>query len=260
VAAECQLPGLSEWRRVIEYRIQQIKRMTHIKVYLDSRLTAKDVLSYDFDHIFIATGAHWRRDGVSRWHSAPVENLDSERIYTPDDIMAGIEPSGPVVLYDDDHYYMGPVLAEKLQSLGLKITVVTSAGTVGAWSFNTEEQVRTQRRLLNLGVEISTGKAVNAFDGDSVEIVCVYTAKTFQHAAASLVSVTARRPNDELFRQLTSDPDALKESGTKTIERIGDCRAPGIIAAAVHAGHRVAREMDAPDAGDVPFQRERVTI
>ena len=260
VAAECQLPGLSEWRRVIEYRIQQIKRMTNIKVYMDSRLTAKDIFSYDFDHIFIATGAHWRRDGVSRWYSAPVENLDSERIYTPDDIMAGIELSGPVVLFDDDHYYMGPVLAEKLQSLGLETTVVTPAGTVGAWSINTEEQARTQSRLLNLGVKILTGKAVDAFDGDAAEIACVYTEKSFRQEAVSLVTVTARRPNDELYYQLTSDPDALKESGIKSIQRIGDCRAPGIIAAAVHAGHRAAREMDAPDHGDVPFRRERVTV
>ena len=260
VAGECQLPGLSEWRRVIEYRIQQIKRMANIKVYMDSRLTAKDIFSYDFDHIFIATGAHWRRDGVSRWHSAPVENLDSERIYTPDDIMAGIEPSGPVVLFDDDHYYMGPVLAEKLQSLGLETTLVTPAGTVGAWSSNTEELVRTQSRLLNLGVKILTGKAVDAFEGNIAELTCVYTGKSFQQETSSLVAVTARRSNDGLYRQLTSDPDALKDSGIKSVDRIGDCRAPGIIAAAVHAGHRAAREIDGPDSGDVSFRRERVTV
>ena len=260
VAAECQLPGLSEWRRVIEYRIQQIKRMTNIKVYMDSRLTAKDIFSYEFDYILVATGAHWRWDGVSRWYSVPVENLDSERIYTPDDIMAGMELSDPVVLFDDDHYYMGPVLAERLRSLGLKVTVVTPAGTVGAWSFNTEEQARTQSRLLNQDVEILTGKAIDAFDGDTVQITCVYTGKFFQLTAASLVNVTARQPNDELYRQLTSDPDILKESGIKSVQRIGDCRAPGIIAAAIHAGHRAAREVDAPEPGDVPFRRERVTV
>ncbi|MBW2408788.1 MAG: hypothetical protein JRF72_03245, partial [Deltaproteobacteria bacterium] len=57
-----------------------------------------------------------------------------------------------------------------------------------------------------------------------------------------------------------SDPDAIQESGIKSVQRIGDCRAPGIIAAAIHAGHRAAREMDAPDPGDVAFRRERVTV
>ena len=260
VAAECRLPGLSEWRRVIEYRIQQIKQMRNVKLYLDSCLTAEDIFSYNFDRVILATGARWRRDGVSRWHTAPGEGFNSDRIFSPDDIMEGNDFDGPVVLFDDDHYYMGAVLAEKLQSMGLETTVVTPAGTVGAWSFNTEEQARTQRRLLNLGVKILTGKAVNDFDGDAAEITCVYTGKSFKQSAASLVTVTARLPHDELYWQLTADPDVLKDSGIKTIERIGDCRAPGIIAAAVHAGHRAAREMDAPDAGDVPFRRERVTV
>ena len=260
VAAECQLPGLSEWRRVIEYRIQQIKRMTNVNVYLDSRLTAKDIFGYDFDRIILATGARWRRDGVSRWYTAPVDGFDSEQIFTPDDIMAGIGPRGPVVLYDDDHYYMGAVLAEKLQSTGLETTMVTPAGTVGAWGINTEEQARTQSRLLNLDVQILTGKVVDAFDGDKVELTCVYTGKSIRQTAASLITVTARRPIDELYYQLISDPDAIKESGIKSVQRVGDCLAPGIIAAAIHSGHRAARELDAPEPGDVPFRRERATV
>ena len=33
-------------------------------------------------------------------------------LYTPDDLMNGAYPTGHVVIYDDDHYYMGGVLAE----------------------------------------------------------------------------------------------------------------------------------------------------
>jgi dimethylamine/trimethylamine dehydrogenase len=260
VTAECRLPGLAEWRRVIDYRIQQIKQMHNVKVYLDSRLTAEDVLSFGFARVILATGSRWRSDGVARWHASPVEGFDSKQVFTPDDVMADVDVSGPVVLFDDDHYYMGAVLAETLQAAGLEVTLVTPAGRVGEWSFNTEEQERTQRRLLNVGVKIMTGKAVTGFDVESATITCVYTGKSFQQPAASLVIVTARKPHDELYWQLTADPDALKKSGIKSIERIGDCRAPGIIAAAVYAGHRVSREMDAPDAGDVSFRRERVTV
>jgi len=113
---------------------------------------------------------------------------------------------------------------------------------------------------LNLGVSILTGKTVTAIDGDAAEINCVYSGKTFCQPATSLVTVTARSPRDELYRQLAADPDILKQNGIKSIARIGDCRAPGIIAAAVYAGHRVAREMDAPDPGEVTFRRERVTV
>jgi len=34
----------------------------------------------------------------------------------------------PVVVFDDDHYYLGAVLAEKLRLEGLDITLVTPAG------------------------------------------------------------------------------------------------------------------------------------
>ena len=260
VAAECRLPGLTEWRRVIEYRIQQIKRMRNIDVYLDSHLAANDVLGFGFSRIIVATGSRWRRDGVGRWHSSPVEGFEGQQIFTPDDVMADAEINGPVVLYDDDHYYMAAVVAEKLRTAGLTVIMVTPAGTASEWGFNTEEQMRTQKRLLDLGVNILTGRAVSGFDGAMAEITCVYTGNTINQSASSLVTVTARNPCDELYRQLISDQDALADNSINQVERIGDCRAPGIIAAAVYAGHRVAREMDASDPGDVSFRRERVTV
>ena len=47
-------------------------------------------------------------------------------------------------------------------------------------------------------------------------------------------------------------------AGVKTVRAIGDCLAPGTIAAAVWEGHRYAQELEAPsDRGDtVPFRRE----
>jgi len=260
VAAECELPGLSEWRRVIEHRISQLKKMPNVNIYLDSRLTAKDILDYDFDRIVLATGSYWRRDGIAHWHTAAVKSFDSDRVLTPDDILAGVDVTDPVVLFDDEHYYMGAVLAEKLRRDGLEVSLVTPAGRAAEWSKNTEEQEQVQEQLLKLGVTVLTGKAVNSFDGQSAELICVYTGKIFRQPASSIVTVTARQPNDELYRQLVSDPDALSGSGIKSIDRIGDCRAPGIIAAAVFSGHRLAREMDSPDPGDVPFRRERVTV
>jgi dimethylamine/trimethylamine dehydrogenase len=234
--------------------------MPNVKIYLDSRLTSKDILDFGFTQIVIATGSIWRHDGVARWHTFSIESFDNRRIFTPDDIMAGVEVDGPVVLFDDDHYYMGAVLAEKLRMAGIEVSFVTPLGVVGQWSRNTEEQERTQRRLLNLGVNIFTGKAVTGFNGESAEVTCVYTKKTFQQPASSVVSVTARIPNDTLYRQLTVDTGTLTDRGIKSVKRIGDCRAPGIIAAAVYAGHRLAREMDAPEIKGLSFRRERVTI
>ena len=79
--------------------------------------------------------------------------------------------------------------------------------------------------------------------------------------AASVVMVTSRTPNDELHLALTADPTLLDDSGVSSISAIGDCLCPSTIAAAVHEGHRVAREMDSPPQDpDMPFKREQVLL
>jgi dimethylamine/trimethylamine dehydrogenase len=73
--------------------------------------------------------------------------------------------------------------------------------------------------------------------------------------AKALVLVTSRLPNEQLYLDLSSAPDKLREAGIKSVARIGDCLAPGFIAHAVYHGHRYARELDAPPMGEVPFKR-----
>jgi dimethylamine/trimethylamine dehydrogenase len=69
--------------------------------------------------------------------------------------------------------------------------------------------------------------------------------------------VTARRPNDGLYRALSERMAAGAEGAPESLRRIGDCEAPAIIAAAVYAGHRYARELDTPaqDHAHVPQDR-----
>jgi hypothetical protein len=45
-----------------------------------------------------------------------------------------------------------------------------------------------------------------------------------------------------------------------TLRRIGDCEAPGIIAAAVYAGHRYASELEAVVDIDEPMQHDRPVV
>jgi dimethylamine/trimethylamine dehydrogenase len=249
VTGESRLPGLSEWARVRDYRVQQIDRMANVAVYRESELDADAVLEFGADHVAIATGSIWRRDGFGRFHPAGMTELSPpERIFTPDDIMAGRLPDGSVLLFDDDYYYMGAVIAERLRAEGMPVTLVTPEDKVAAWSGFTAEQVRTQRRLLELAVEIVPAHGVSAFDGREAAIVCTYTGRERRIAADSVVMVTARRPNDGLYRGLSERLAAGVPAAPKSLQRIGDCDAPAIIAAAVHAGHRYARELDAAPA------------
>ena len=259
VSREAKLPGLSEWIRVRDYRVNQILPMPNVNLYRDSHLGAEEVLEFGFPRVVLATGASWRRDGVGRANPFPVLDPALPQVLTPDDVMAGVAVPGPVLVFDDDHYYMGAVVAEKLRDDGLEVTLVTPNMAVSAWTGLSLEQHLIQTRILEKGIEVIAGHSLSAYDGSSATLACVFTGKTSQRPFAAVVTVTGRHPNDALYHLLADDPGALEAAGIKSVTRIGDCNAPGIIAAAVYAGHRYARELDAPE--DAPLRRfERATV
>ena len=263
VAKEARLPGLAAWIRVLDYRKSQIERLPNVQVALESELTADEVLSYDFDHVAVATGSRWRADGAGRWHPNGIAfGPGGVQVLTPDDLMAGTRPTGErVVLFDDDHYYMGGVLAELLVREGFAVTLVTPAARVSEWTTNTMEQERIQRRLLELGVTLMTSRTLVGADAGVARTACVYTSEVSEADCDALVLVTARLPEDGLFAALPGQADAWADAGLSSVRAVGDAWVPGTIAAAVWSGRRYAEDLDAPDRGDdVPFLREVVRL
>ncbi|MFP6640169.1 MAG: FAD-dependent oxidoreductase, partial [Myxococcota bacterium] len=175
VRLESALPGLAEWARVHDWRLGQINRLPSVEVFLGSEIDAEQIREFGADRVVLATGARWRRQGLGRWHEEPIEGWDRTHVITPDDIMAGTLPDGPTIVFDDDHYYMGGVVAEKLVREGIAVTLVTPQPEVSSWTHNTDEQETIQTHLLKLGVKLETGTAVEAIGKDWVELACVYS-------------------------------------------------------------------------------------
>ncbi|MEM7170309.1 MAG: FAD-dependent oxidoreductase [Pseudomonadota bacterium] len=255
VSRESRLPGLNAWARVRDYRTYQLSQMANVDVYLDSRLSAHQVRSFGAAHVAIATGAHWRRDGYGRHHHFPIPGADGQQVLSPDDIMSGQNPGGTVVVYDDDHYYMGSVIAEQLIAMGNKVIFVTTASEVAAWTHATLEQHRIHMRLLDVGAEIVTAQLLQSVDAGAVTMACIYAGRPQPIEADAIVMVTSRRPDDGIYYDLAADADSLREAGIQTLRRIGDCHGPATIAAAVYEGHRFARELG-EDPADISFKRE----
>ena len=250
VTRESALPTLAEWGRVRDWRVTQLNKLPNVEVFLDSRLDAQQIVEFGADRVVLATGATWRRSGVGRSHRAAIPGHAAQHVLSVEDVMDGARPDGRVLVFDDDNYYLGSVVASALAAAGAEVTIVTAAGTVAAWSYNTDEQILTQMRLMREGVKIETQTILATIGEESVELSCAYTGSTREILADHVVMVTSREPNDALYHELCEQLD---------ITRVGDCSAPGIIAAAVMAGHRYARSMDAPER-DVPFLRDDPTI
>ncbi|HUO39269.1 MAG TPA: FAD-dependent oxidoreductase, partial [Mycobacterium sp.] len=260
VTRESRMPGLSEWARVRDWRSGQINRMANVEVFLGNRMTAQDVLETAADDVVIATGAFWRRDGFGRSNTRPIPGFGGPNVFTPDQLYAGEVPPGPVLLFDDDGFYVGSVLAEWLVARGCAVHMVTPDDAVASWTANTLEFRHIQKRLRTLGVGIHTALNLVSLDGEAARLACVYSDREQTIPCASVVTVTSRLPEDSLYQDLLAVEDRWSAAGIRSVTCIGDALAPGLIAHAVYSGHRYAREFEAvgvtePSAGVVPFRR-----
>ncbi len=257
VTLERKLPGLAAWGRVVDYREYQLQQRANVNIYLDSELDADSILEFGFENVAIATGSSWRRDGVARQHVMPMPIASGAKVYTPDDLMGGKVPTGNIVIYDDDHYYMGGVLAELLVKNGAKVTLITPSAYVSEWTNNTLEQAAIHSNLVEMGVEIVLNRGVTDIEADHIVSDCVYTGRTKTFAADAVVMVASRTGNDEIYNALMAREAEWADAGIKTVKMFGDAEAPGPIAWSTYAGHRYARELDGKDIGDaLPFRRE----
>jgi dimethylamine/trimethylamine dehydrogenase len=152
---------------------------------------------------------------------------------------------------------MGGVVSEALVRAGRAVTFVTPAARVSEWTVNTLEQVRIQRRMLEAGVEIVPSQALEGTGDGVVRTACVYTSEPSEHAADTLVLVTARLPEDGLAADLRERAGDWEAAGLSSVRPVGDALVPGTIAAAVWDGRRYAEQLGEPlDADGVPFLRE----
>ncbi len=257
VLREATLPGLGNWIRVRDYRTTMIGKLPNIEVFRESALTADDVLEVGADHVLIATGSHWRRDGIGTIGEHGADIAKGARILTPDDLLAGAQINGPVTIFDDEHYVMGGALAERLADAGCDVTLITPHNLASAWTEMTNEQAFIQKRLIEMDVTLLfQQRLARVADDGGLTLSCVYTGRETAHPGATLVLVTGRLPDDALYRDVMARHDDWAGHGVTTVTRAGDCLVPSSIADAVHSGHRYAREMDDPQAGG-PVRRER---
>ena len=202
---------------------------------------------------------------MGRYLSRPVQG--NAKIFTPDDFLesGGLPPVfqqlaaelQKILIYDDDHYYMGGVLAELLAQNGCEVTLATPAPSISYWTQFTLEQERILKRLHKLNVTLLADHVIasHTLTAKRATVTNVITSAESTLACDAIVMVTDRIPNDVLYHELKP---ALAGGKLKSLRIIGDAEAPNIIAQAIFSGHLAAREFDELIDPDVtPFKVER---
>jgi len=247
------LPGLAEWIRVRDWRVGQIQKMPNVEIYRDSRLDADQVVEFGFEHVIVATGSAWRRDGVGASNIAPLSGHERDGVLTPDDVLAGAEVTSPVLVFDDDPHVMGGALAEMLAAQGHKVTLVCPAPKVSIWSQFAGDQQEIHRDLIRCGIEVVLKHNLSAVGNGTVTLKGMFGEEAREREAATVVLVTSRAPDNRLFSDLQERRDAFQ-----TLTAIGDCHTPRLLSEAVFSGHEAGRGLDGPDTTDLPFRVEQV--
>src|SRR3984893_9536135 len=264
-----QLPGLGEWGRIVNYRKIQINKLKNVEFVPNKRLDANAIKTYGAEIVIVATGGYWATDGLNGATHDVIPGADASLPWqlTPEQIMAEGKtvPGKKVLIVDNDGYFMGVSLAEKLALEGKKVTIMSHQAHIAKYMDFTLESPNQNRKLHKLGVEIVVEHYPTKIEQGKVHAVHVFDEEAHDKVweTDAVVLVTQRRSNEALYRELkdTVTFAALKKEGVNAVYRIGDCVAPRLIADAIFDAHRLAREIDSTHPEEtLPYKRERRVI
>ena len=221
--------GARQWRR----RSRPASAITAEN--LDAVLSAEQP-----DHVVVATGARYRRDGFQGQTAKPLPGWESGRCVTWDEVaLDKITASGDVLVIDEMADVAAPLTAVKLARLGAKVRLLTKWPMIG-WETTAEVYLHwVLTYLYEAEVEIITDHAVKRINGSEVEIVNIYAPSKMRPITAdTIVMATARASENALYH-------LLRERG-RSVEAIGCAIAPRTVYEATLEGHRAARKLGAP--------------
>jgi 2,4-dienoyl-CoA reductase-like NADH-dependent reductase (Old Yellow Enzyme family)/thioredoxin reductase len=192
------------------------------------------------DHIVVATGARYRRDGFQGQTAKPLPGWESGRCVTWDEVaLDKVTASGEVLVIDEMADVAAPLTAVKLARLGAKVRLLTKWPMIG-WETTAEVYLHwVLTYLYEADVEIITDHAVKRINGSEVEVVNIYApSKVRRIAADTIVMATARASENALYH-------LLRERG-RSVEAIGCAVAPRTVYEATLEGHRAGRKLGMP--------------
>jgi thioredoxin reductase len=189
------------------------------------------------DHVVVATGASYRRDGWQGQTAAPLPGWETGNCVSWDEVVTGkATPTGSVLVLDDLQDAAAPLTAVKLAREGAAVRLVTRWPMIGMETIPEVYYLWVRKDLIEADVELVTDLFVTKIDGRSVELVNVYVPErvtTFE--ADWIVMATGRQSENGLYHEL--------RGRDVSVEAIGDATAPRTTYEAVYEGHRQARKL-----------------
>jgi 2,4-dienoyl-CoA reductase-like NADH-dependent reductase (Old Yellow Enzyme family)/thioredoxin reductase len=192
------------------------------------------------DHIVVASGARYRRDGFQGQTGKPLPGWETAHCVTWDEVaLDKVQASGEVLVIDEMADVAAPLTAVKMAKLGAKVRLLTKWPMIG-WETTAEVYLHwILTYLYEADVEMITDHAVKRIDGTEVEIVNIYAPSRSRLLKAATIAMATARSSEYAMYHL------LRERG-RSVEAIGCAIAPRTVYEATLEGHRAARKLGAP--------------
>jgi 2,4-dienoyl-CoA reductase-like NADH-dependent reductase (Old Yellow Enzyme family)/thioredoxin reductase len=238
----CRLPGREEPKNFLDWLERQAKSWgAQIKLGIEiTPQNVDDILSREKpDVTVVATGARAAADGRSGLTTEPIPGWESKNVFTYEHLLRGDGNSvgKRVLIVDELGDRIAPGIAEMLATQKKEVRVVTRWPSLSHhWSFFWNEMPWIYGKLDELGVEITSSAWIKEITGSGVNCFNVFSAREWTVAADSVVLVTMKYSNTDLYK-------LLKGRGVKPLYLIGDAKAPRQIGEAVRDGYSIAREI-----------------
>jgi dimethylglycine catabolism A len=221
---EASLPGRAGMVQVIDHQFALAKK-NGVSLRLGHRVTAQEVTDLEPDVVILATGSAPRwPDGLECGGGAVM----SGRAYLAGAAYSGRR--GTAVLFDQDHTAATYGLADRLVEDFERLILVTPRPHF-AQAVNYCSAIGVHRRLHGAGVDLIPAMRPSRFGNGRLDLQNVYAdrSRTIENVDL-LIYVTPRHvPETEIW-----------EMGDIEVHRVGDCRSPRNLMAAIHGGHLVA--------------------
>ena len=189
------------------------------------------------DHVVVATGARFRRDGFQGMTAAPLPGWETGNCVAWDEVATGkVTPTGSVLVVDEVQNVAAPLVALKLKQAGCDVQIITR------WPMIAMENALDVYLPWMLGymydaeIPMRLNEFIKEIDGRTVEVFNVYTpGRSEKLEIDCIVMATGRQSRDELYH-------LLNDRGV-SVETIGDATSPRGTWEATFEGHRAARKL-----------------
>jgi 2,4-dienoyl-CoA reductase (NADPH2) len=225
-------PQRLEYGDLIRNKASELKRYG-VTQRLGEEVTPERALAERPDVVIVATGQAETRPGH-------IPGMDGPRVRTPLQVLAAPRPApGHVLILDEIGAHQATSLAEYLVEGGCRVTLVTSAFTVGQQLGVTLDLELWHTRMAGCPVEVLTGHIVLDVTADPVLLDIYSGAQRPLPGVDLIVPVNHGRPRNGLFFAL--------QGRVPHVVRVGDALAPKDVGEAILDGHRAARQIN-PEA------------